>query len=62
MNLKKRIDQLENKAEHYQEKISERHGETDKVTEMVRTLGQKRLAKILRRIDGKTPGIPSERF
>jgi uncharacterized coiled-coil DUF342 family protein len=61
MNLKRRIDQLENQAEHYQEKMLDQKQDVDKVTVMIRAIGRKGLAEILRRIDGKTRGLPSQR-
>jgi hypothetical protein len=61
MNLKRRIDQLENHAEYYQEKMLDQKQDADKVTVMIRAIGRKGLAEIFRKIDGKTRGLPSER-
>ncbi len=62
MNFRKRIDKLEERAEGYQEKVDVQDDREDGIAKALRKIGRKGLRDILRRIDGKTRGLPLERL
>ena len=61
MNVKRRIDKLEEQTESFQERMDNRSSDQNEVARMLRAIGRKNLTGILRRIDGRTRGLPSER-
>ena len=61
MNVRNRIDKLEEQAENFQERMDDRNSDQDEVARMLHSIGRKNLAGILRMVNGKTRGLPSER-
>jgi hypothetical protein len=62
MKFKKRLEDLEKRAEYYLETMDNGDDEPeDRITFLARKVGSAGIARILREIDGKTRGLPSER-
>ena len=60
-DFKKRLERLEERAEHHMEAMDDRNDDDDELAKMFNGVGPKGFAKILKAIDGKTRGLPIER-